>query len=84
MKKEGWGWRGGGGELRKVEVAKRKRKGRHIERENKEGSNYKLLGSGLRPSFGILKAGRQRFGSCICFLPQVGEDAYSVGSLRKS
>jgi hypothetical protein len=34
-----------------------------------------------RPDSKLLKT---RFGNCICFRPQVREDTYSVGSLRKS
>jgi hypothetical protein len=35
-----------------------------------------------RPDSKLLKT--QRFGNCICFRPQVREDTYCVGSLRKS
>jgi hypothetical protein len=35
-----------------------------------------------RPDSKLLKT--QRFGNWICFRPQVSEDTYSVGSLRKS
>jgi hypothetical protein len=42
---------------------------------------------GLCPSSGFFLNNNektQRFGNWICFPPQVREDTYSVGSLRKS
>jgi hypothetical protein len=42
---------------------------------------------GLCPSSGFFlntNEKTQRFGNWICFRPQVREDTYSVGSLRKS
>jgi hypothetical protein len=48
-----------------------------------ETQNYWVFG--LCPTFDILNNYRtQHFGNRICFRPQVREDTYSVGSLRKS